>query len=53
MEQSESHPLEALIADVNEIASELALLEADAGLLLERTNRLAMELALLRTERKY
>jgi hypothetical protein len=52
MQQSEPHPLEALIADVNEIASELALLEADAGLLLERANRLAMELALLSTESK-
>ena len=51
MEQSEPNPLEALIADVNEIASGLALLEADAGQLLERANRLAMQLALL--ESKY
>ena len=51
MEQTEPNPLEALIADVNEIASGLALLEADAGLLLERANRLAMQLALL--ESKY
>jgi hypothetical protein len=50
MEQSEPNPLEALIADVNEIASGLALLEADAGLLLERANLLAMQLALLETK---
>jgi prefoldin subunit 5 len=47
MEQTEPDPLKALIAAANEIASELALLEADAGLLRERTNELAMQLALL------
>jgi hypothetical protein len=52
MNQTEPSPLAALIADANEIASELALLEADAGLLLERANKLAMELALL-PEGKY
>jgi hypothetical protein len=51
MKQSEPRPLEALIADATEIASELALLEADAGLLLERANRLVMQLVLLRPER--
>jgi hypothetical protein len=52
MKKTEPDPLEALIVDANEIASELALLEADAGLLLERANRLAMQLALL-PERKH
>jgi hypothetical protein len=53
MKQTEPRPLEALIADASEIAAELALLEADAGLLLERANRLVMQLTLLRPERKY
>ena len=52
MKQTEPDPLVALIAAANEIASELALLEADTGLMLERANQLAMQLALLR-ERKY
>jgi hypothetical protein len=51
MKQTEPDPLQALIAEANEIASELALLEADAGLLRERANQLAMQLALL-PERK-
>jgi hypothetical protein len=51
MKQTEPDPFEALIAAANEIASELALLEADAGLLRERANQLAMQLALL-PERK-
>jgi hypothetical protein len=50
MEQSEPNPLEGVLAEVNEIASELALLEADAGLLLERANRLAMQLALIESK---
>ena len=50
MKQSETRPLEALIADATEIASELALLEADAGVLLERAKRLTKQLALLRSE---
>lgn len=51
MNHIEPDPLEALIAHANQIASELALLEADAGLLLERANQLAMQLALM-PERK-
>ena len=51
MKQTEPDPLKALIAAASEIAAELALLEADAGLLRERANQLAMQLALL-PERK-
>jgi hypothetical protein len=50
MEETEPRSLEGLIADAAEIAAELALLEADAGVLLERANRLALQLSLLRPE---
>ena len=50
MKQPEFRPTEALIAEATEIVADLALLEADAGVLLERAKRLTMQLALLRPE---
>ncbi len=50
MEQPELRLPEALIADATEIVAELALLEADAGVLLERAKRLTKQLVLLRPE---